>query len=118
MVGAPTAGHLVDHVDEVVRPVVDRPLRAELERLRRELDIRMADPDRPITALSGASEVALALTMATVTTIIVFLPMIIMSEAGMMRFFLVTLSLPVVVSILASLLVAMLFVPLAACCSR
>jgi HAE1 family hydrophobic/amphiphilic exporter-1 len=65
-------------------------------------------------ALSGASELALALTMATVTTIVVFLPMIIMSEAGMMRFFLVTLSLPVVVSILASLGVAMLFIPLAA----
>jgi HAE1 family hydrophobic/amphiphilic exporter-1 len=65
-------------------------------------------------ALAGASEVALALTMATVTTIIVFLPMIIMSEAGMMRFMLSTLALPVVVSILASLLVAMLFIPLAA----
>jgi HAE1 family hydrophobic/amphiphilic exporter-1 len=65
-------------------------------------------------ALAGASEVALALTMATVTTIIVFLPMIIMSEAGMMRFMLSTLALPVVVSILASLVVAMLFIPLAA----
>jgi len=65
-------------------------------------------------ALAGASEVSLALTMATVTTIIVFLPMIIMSEAGMMRFMLSTLALPVVVSILASLGVAMLFIPLAA----
>jgi len=65
-------------------------------------------------ALEGASEIALALTMATVTTVAVFLPMVLMSGVGMMRFMLATLSLPVVVSILASLVVAMLFVPLAA----
>ena len=65
-------------------------------------------------ALEGASEIALALTMATITTVAVFLPMVVMSGVGMMRFFLTKLAIPVVVSILASLVVAMLFLPLAA----
>lgn len=65
-------------------------------------------------ALGGASEIALALTMATVTTVAVFLPMVLMTGTGMMRFMLATLALPVVVAILASLVVAMLFIPLAA----
>ena len=82
------AGMLVDNAVVVVE---------NIDRHRQEgFSVREA-------ALAGASEIALALTMATVTTIIVFLPMIIMSEAGMMRFLLVTLSLPVIVSILASL---------------
>ena len=93
------AGMLVDNAVVVVE---------NIDRLRRE--------GRPVreAALAGASEMALALTMATVTTMVVFLPMIIMSEAGMMRWFLVKLSLPVVVAILASLVVALLFLPLAA----
>ena len=93
------AGMLVDNAVVVVE---------NIDRLRRE--------GRPVreAALAGASEMALALTMATVTTMVVFLPMIIMSEAGMMRFFLLKLSLPVVVAILASLIVALLFLPLAA----
>jgi HAE1 family hydrophobic/amphiphilic exporter-1 len=65
-------------------------------------------------ALAGASEIALAITMATVTTVAVFLPVAVMSGAGMMRFFLSSLSQPVVTSILASLAVALLFIPLAA----
>lgn len=64
-------------------------------------------------ALAGASEISLALTMATVTTVAVFLPMTLMSSAGMMRFMLGKLALPVVVSIVASLFVALLFIPLA-----
>ncbi len=65
-------------------------------------------------ALRGAAEVSLALTMATITTMAVFLPMILMSEEGMMRFFLLELSVPIIFSIAASLVVALLFVPLAA----
>ncbi len=65
-------------------------------------------------ALVGASEIALALTMATITTVAVFLPTVLLSAQGMMRFMLSVLALPVVASILASLVVAMLFVPLAA----
>ena len=65
-------------------------------------------------ALDGASEIALALSMATITTVAVFLPMVVMSGVGMMRFFLTKLAIPIVVSILASLVVAMLFLPLAA----
>jgi HAE1 family hydrophobic/amphiphilic exporter-1 len=93
------AGMLVDNAVVVVE---------NIDRLRRE------GREVKVAALAGSSEIALALTMATVTTVIVFLPMIIMSEEGMMRFMLEKLALPVVVSIIASLFVALLFLPLAA----
>lgn len=65
-------------------------------------------------ALRGASDVALALTIATVTTIAVFVPAVLMGDPGMMTFMIRKLALPVMVAIGASLVVAMLFVPLAA----
>ncbi len=65
-------------------------------------------------ALVGASEIGLALTLATVTTIIVFIPMATIGGAGMVRFLFVKLSIPVVSAILFSLVVALLFVPLSA----
>ncbi|HHN75196.1 MAG TPA: efflux RND transporter permease subunit [Acidobacteria bacterium] len=92
-------GMLVDNAVVVVE---------NIDRLRREgLGVRQA-------ALRGASEISLALTMATITTVAVFLPMVLLSREGMMRFMLTKLSLPVFVAIIASLLVALLFIPLAA----
>ncbi|MEZ5332788.1 MAG: efflux RND transporter permease subunit [Thermoanaerobaculia bacterium] len=61
--------------------------------------------------IRGAGEIALAITMATLTTVIVFLPVSLVE--GMFQFFLLRLSIPISVSLLGSLLVALVLVPLA-----
>ncbi len=61
-------------------------------------------------AIRGASEIALAITMATLTTIVVFLPVSLVE--GQAQFFLLRLSLPISVALLGSLVVAGVFVPL------
>jgi len=58
----------------------------------------------------GAGEIALAITMATLTTIIVFVPVALVEGQG--QFFLLRLALPISVSLLASLFVALVFIPL------
>lgn len=65
-------------------------------------------------ALKGASEVALAVTLATLTTVVVFLPLILMNDNVIFKFFMLRIGLPVMVSLIASLFVAMVFIPLAA----
>ena len=65
-------------------------------------------------ALTGSSEVSLAVIMATLTTIVVFLPLILMNDEIGFRFYMLRIGLPVIFSLLASLLVAMIFIPLAA----
>jgi len=64
--------------------------------------------------LWGASEVAMAVTMATLTTVVVFLPLILMSDNVGFRFYMLRIGLPVIGALLGSLLVAMIFIPLAA----
>ena len=61
-------------------------------------------------AIRGTAEIALAITMATLTTIVVFLPVSLVG--GQAQFFLLRLSIPISVALLASLLVAGIFVPL------
>lgn len=61
--------------------------------------------------IRGAGEITLAIIMATLTTIIVFLPVSLVEGQG--QFFLLRLALPVTVSLTASLLVALVFIPLA-----
>ena len=63
-------------------------------------------------AVRGAGEIALAIVMATATTIAVFLPMSLLDGAA--QFFLLRLSIPISVSLVGSLVVALVFVPLAA----
>ncbi|MCH9683267.1 MAG: efflux RND transporter permease subunit [Deltaproteobacteria bacterium] len=63
-------------------------------------------------ALQGTGEVALAITLATMTTIVVFLPAALLSE-GPTQFFMVRMVTPVCVSLVASLFVAVVLVPLA-----
>ncbi len=63
-------------------------------------------------ALQGAGEVGLAITLATATTIVVFLPAALLSE-GVTQFFMVRMVTPVCVSLAASLFVALVLVPLA-----
>jgi HAE1 family hydrophobic/amphiphilic exporter-1 len=62
-------------------------------------------------AIRGAGEIALAITMATLTTIIVFLPVSLVE--GQAQFFLLRLSLPISVALLGSLAVAGIVIPLA-----
>ena len=66
--------------------------------------------DRRQACIQGAGEIALAIVMATLTTIIVFLPVSLVE--GMGQFFLLRLSIPISVSLLGSLLVALIFIPL------
>ncbi len=62
-------------------------------------------------ALQGASEVGLAITLATMTTIVVFLPASLLSS-GPTQFFMVRMVTPVCVSLVASLFVALVLIPL------
>lgn len=61
--------------------------------------------------LQGAGEIALAITTATLTTVIVFLPVSLVDGQG--QFMLLRLVIPITVSLLASLVVALVVVPLA-----
>lgn len=61
-------------------------------------------------AIKGVGEIALAILMATLTTIVVFLPVSLVEGQG--QFFLLRLSLPISMALLASLVVAGIFVPL------
>lgn len=58
----------------------------------------------------GAGEIALAISMATLTTIIVFVPVSLVEGQG--QFFLIRLALPISVSLAGSLFVALAFIPL------
>lgn len=59
----------------------------------------------------GAGEISLAIVLATLTTVVVFLPVSLVEGQG--QFFLLRLAIPITASLLASLLVALVFVPLA-----
>ncbi len=63
-------------------------------------------------ALHGASEVALPITLATLTTMVVFAPAALLSS-GPTQFFMIRMVTPVCVSLLASLFVALVLVPVA-----
>ncbi|MDA8020897.1 MAG: efflux RND transporter permease subunit [Thermoanaerobaculia bacterium] len=62
-------------------------------------------------AVRGTGQISLAIVMATLTTVVVFLPVSLVDGPG--RFFLLRLSIPITASLLASLFVALVFVPLA-----
>ncbi len=66
--------------------------------------------ERRQACIKGAGEVGLAITMSTLTTIVVFLPVSLVEGGG--QFFLLRLAIPVCVSVAASLLVALVFIPL------
>ncbi|MCB1047603.1 MAG: efflux RND transporter permease subunit, partial [Calditrichaeota bacterium] len=66
----------------------------------------------PATAsIEGAAEVSLAVTVATLTTVVVFLPLMLISNNAGFSFYMTRIGMPVVSSLLASLLVALLFLP-------
>ena len=65
-------------------------------------------------SIEGAGEVGLAVTMATLTTVVVFLPLILMSDDAEFSFFMMRLGMPVIVGLVASLFIALAIIPLAA----
>ena len=65
---------------------------------------------RKEACMRGVGEIGLAVTTATLTTVIVFLPSVLVG--GEMRFMLYQLALPVVSALLASLGTAIIFIPL------
>ncbi|MFH1462886.1 MAG: efflux RND transporter permease subunit [Pseudomonadota bacterium] len=73
---------------------------------------RQGGQGRRTAAIGGTAEVAMAITMSTATTMVVFLPIILMSENAMFSFFMKALGLPVVWALGASLVVALVFTPL------
>jgi len=62
-------------------------------------------------AIQGTAEVNLAIVLSTATTVVVFLPLMLMSGNATFSFFLSVLGLPVVFALLASLVVALVFAP-------
>ncbi|MAG57576.1 MAG: hypothetical protein CMJ83_14885 [Planctomycetes bacterium] len=64
-------------------------------------------------ARRGASEVALAITLSTLTTVAAFLPIIFMTGNAQMTFFTSAIGLPLCVAVMSSLFVALVFIPLA-----
>jgi hydrophobic/amphiphilic exporter-1 (mainly G- bacteria), HAE1 family len=73
--------------------------------------LRAAGLSRRDSAIRGAGEISLAILTATLTTVAVFLPVSLVEGDG--QFFLLRLSIPISVSLLGSLFVALVFVPLA-----
>lgn len=73
---------------------------------------RQAGLDPREAAIDGTAEVNLAITLSTLTTMVVFLPLILMSENAAFSFFMGALGFPVVFALAASLLVALVFTPL------
>jgi HAE1 family hydrophobic/amphiphilic exporter-1 len=62
------------------------------------------------SAIQGSGEIALAITMSTLTTVVVFLPVALVG--GPAQFFLLRMAIPISVALLASLLVALVYIPL------
>ncbi len=73
---------------------------------------RESGESRKEAAVSGASDVGLAIVLSTLTTMVVFLPIILMSDDANFSFFMSELGMPVVWALAASLLVALVFTPL------
>jgi len=90
--------------------VVDNSI-VVLENIYRKRSEGMNDKE---AALHGASEVGLAVTLATLTTVVVFLPLILMNDDIGFKFYMLRIGLPVMVSLVASLFVSLVFIPLAA----
>jgi HAE1 family hydrophobic/amphiphilic exporter-1 len=72
--------------------------------------LHKAGRTRRKAAISGAGEIALAITMSTLTTVIVFLPVSLVE--GPAQFFLLRMAIPICLALLASLLVAVVLIPL------
>lgn len=65
------------------------------------------------SAIYGSSQVGLAITLATLTTVVVFLPLILMNDDAIFSWYMFRIGLPVMAALIASLFVALIFIPLA-----
>jgi len=74
---------------------------------------RLGGMNARLAAIGGASEVGLAITLSTLTTIVVFLPLMLMGGDSNMSFIMTRLGAPVIFALVASLLIALMFIPLA-----
>ena len=74
------------------------------------LRLRNSGLSKRDACVHGASQIALAITLATLTTVAVFLPMSLVEGEG--KFFMLRMSIPICVSLIASLAVALVFIPL------
>ena len=90
-------GMVVDNAIVVVESIYSRRQEGE-------------QPDE--AAIEGTADVNLAITLSTLTTMVVFLPVILMSENADFSFFLGEIGMPVVWALGASLAVALIFTPL------
>jgi HAE1 family hydrophobic/amphiphilic exporter-1 len=73
---------------------------------------RQSGQDPRTAAIEGTSEVLLPIVLSTLTSVVVFLPVILMSEDASFSFFMGALGLPVVFIQLGSLVITLLFTPL------
>jgi HAE1 family hydrophobic/amphiphilic exporter-1 len=92
-----SVGMVVDNSIVVTEAIQRRRLEGE--------PIRQASPN-------GAGEVGLAILVATSTTIVVFLPMVLMSGSETISFYLAKIGFPVCMALIASLVVSLIFIPL------
>lgn len=65
----------------------------------------------PRPAVTGAREVSLAITLATLTSMVVFLPMVLLGDHPMIAFYLGKIGFPVCYALIASLFVALVYIP-------
>ncbi len=73
--------------------------------------LRGEGKDRRTSAIEGARDVGLAITLATMTTVVVFLPLVVMISNQQLRLFLSAMALPLCMALLFSLAVALIFLP-------
>ena len=76
--------------------------------------LRQSGVDPRRASIEGAGEVGLPVTMATLTTVVVFLPLVLMGSDDNMAFWMLRIGVPVMVGLVASLFIALLIIPLAA----
>jgi len=76
---------------------------------------RLRGEGRPAheAAAEGARDVGLAVSLATLTTVVVFLPLIFMAGDPMLKIMFAALGMPLCLSLLFSLMVALVFLPVA-----
>ncbi|HRV81371.1 MAG TPA: efflux RND transporter permease subunit, partial [Planctomycetota bacterium] len=76
--------------------------------------LRAQGVSRLEAAATGARDVGLAITLATITTLVVFVPLVFTIEDPMMRAFLAAMTRPLSLALLFSLVVALFFLPVLA----
>ena len=76
--------------------------------------LRQEGVDSTRAAVEGASEVSLAITLSTLTTIVVFLPLMLLGDDKQFTFYMIRIGVPVIVALLGSLLAALYLIPLGA----